>query len=137
MGKPKVKREGDTPHIEAADHADNGLADLCLYHWAPRERRKQILKMGLVPGSRSVSGDWKPPYVCFSDDPLLAWTLSGKIHPEIEKWDLWMVFGTTPSHWELILDTYVNTGRHYIKEYRVYERIKKRNVIYIASRDGG
>lgn len=82
----------------------------------------------------SVAREWKPPYVCFSDDPHLAWTLSGKVHPEIEQWDLWMVCHYSVDRWEIIFDTYYDTGRHYIKEYRVYDRIPKRNVLWIAER---
>ena len=119
----------------AADHAAHGLADLCLYHWSPRSRRGQIQRRGLVPGSHSVAREWRPPYICFSDDALLAWNLSGRIHTEIAEWDLWMCFYQDVDRWEIILDTYIEWPlRHYVKEYRVYHRIFKRHVHWIASR---
>jgi len=119
------------PSQQSAVH----LADLCLYHWSPRARRNGILRSGFVPGSNSLAREWKPPYICFSDNADLAWYLSGRIHPEIKDWDLWMVYPSQGiDRWELIFDTYPESGRHYIKEYRVYERIYKRHVQYIGSR---
>lgn len=108
--------------------------DLCFYHWSPTERRKRIQRHGFLPGSLSLDGDWRPPHTCFSDEPQLAWILSGKIHPEIHEWDLWMVFAHDLEHYEQILDTFIDSGRHYVKEYRVYHRIPKRHIHYIATR---
>ena len=118
----------------AGDIAAAGLSDLNLYHWSPRSRQKQILRYGLMPGKPSLQGEWKPPYVCFADDVRLAWLLSGALHPEIPEWDLWQVYSVDAGRWEAIFDTYVNTGRHFVKEYRVYHRIYKRHVHYLASR---
>lgn len=118
-----------------SERAFGHVADLLLYHWSPRSRRQSIERSGFVPGSRSLQGDWRPPYVCFSDDPVLAWALSGAIHPEIEQWDLWAVHPDDVGQWEIIFDTYVSSGRHYIKEYRVYHRVFKRHLNYVASRD--
>ena len=111
-----------------------GLADLCFYHWSPSARRKGILRSGFLPGSRSLQGDWRPPFTCFADDALLAWNLSGRLHPEVVEWDLWMCYPEDVERWEAIFDTYYDTGRHFIKEYRVYHRIFKRHVHYVASR---
>lgn len=111
--------------------------DLCLYHWSPTRNRSGINRHGLRPGQKTLQGDWRPPYVCFSDDPLLAWTLSGDMWPDISSWDLWMVHvpsATTLKHFEVILDTFPDTGRHYVKEYRVYERVYKRDLHYLATR---
>lgn len=41
---------------------------------------------------------------------------------------------TSFKHYEIITDTYVSTGRHYIKEYRVYDRVYKRDLTYLATR---
>lgn len=65
---------------------------------------------------------------------MLAWHLSGRLDPAIDAWDLWQVLAYELNGYEMILDTFVNTGRHYIKEFRIYERIPKRNVRYVASR---
>lgn len=111
--------------------------DLVLYHWSPTANRKSINRVGLDIGKRSLQGMWRPPYVCFSDDPYLAWVLSGRLWPEIKLWDLWMCHfpsQTSFDHYECITDTFVNTGRHYIKEYRVYTRVFKRDLTYIATR---
>lgn len=112
----------------------NDLADLCFYHWSPQSRRNSINHQGLIPGCLSLQGDWRPPYVSFSDDANLAWALSGAIHSEINKWDLWMCYPERVGSWEIIFDTYPFTNRHYIKEYRVYHRVFKRHVDYLASR---
>lgn len=111
--------------------------DLCLYHWSPISNRAKINRFGLRPGVRSLQGDWRPPYVCFSDDPWLAWVLSGKMWPTIKKWDLWMChFPSQDSfdHYEIITDTYIHSGKPFVKEYRVYTRVYKRDLIYIATR---
>jgi hypothetical protein len=108
--------------------------DFGLYHWSPTSRRKQIERYGFRPSMRSLDGAWKPPYVCFSDTPHLAWQLSGRIHPEVKEWDLWMTWSSIPSGMESILEAFKNRPGHYIKEYRVYERIYKRDIWYVASR---
>lgn len=104
-----------------------------LYHWAPTARRKQITRHGLRPSSRSVDGLWKPPYVCFSDNPSLAWSLSGRFHPEITPWDLWMTWSDVPAGYEALP---FDGGAAGVKEYRVYERIYKRNLWRVGSRPG-
>jgi hypothetical protein len=111
--------------------------DLVLYHWSPTANRASINKVGLDVGKRSLQGDWRPPYVCFSDEPWVAWCLSGAMWPEVDSWDLWMCyerFQTSFNHYEIITDTYRNTGRHYVKEYRIYTRVFKRDLTYIATR---
>ncbi len=111
--------------------------DLCFYHWSPSKNRKSIEHDGLAPGRLSLQGDWRPPYVAFSAEPVLAWTLSGRMYPSIESWDLWMMntcSQTSVEHWEAILEMYPDTRRHYIKEYRIYGRIFKRDLHYIGSR---
>jgi len=107
---------------------------LCLYHWSPTSRRKAIERSGLVPGSWSIDRDWKPPHICYSANPHLAFDLSVRIHPEIESWDLWMVFAEDAKSFEAILELYTFSDKHYIKEYRVYSRIYKRHVHYIGTR---
>lgn len=107
-----------------------------LYHWAPRSRRAGIVRYGLCPGQLSLDRDWRPPHVCLSDDPLLAWYLSGRLHPEIDEWDLWMVFTERVGKAEAILELYRDRSGHYVKEWRVYHRIYKRDLHYLATRKG-
>lgn len=111
--------------------------DINLFHWSPSRNRNRIRHDGLKTGVKSLQGDWRPPYVCFSDDPILAWYLSGEMWPDIKEWDLWMCHvpsQTSFDHWEIILDTYYQTGRHYVKEYRIYTRVFKRDLHYVGSR---
>ncbi len=111
--------------------------DLVLYHWSPTSNRSSINKYGLLTHRLTLQGEWRPPFISFSDDPFLAWIMSGQMWPRINNWDLWMCHDpsqTSYKHLEVITDTYVDTGRHYIKEYRVYTRVYKRDLIYIATR---
>lgn len=113
-------------------------SDRILYHWSPSSNRAQINRYGLRINLRSLQGDFRPPYVCFSDDPWLAWVLSGRMWPDIKRWDLWMCnveHQTSFPHWEIITDTYIHTDRSYIKEYRVYCRVYKRDLILLATRE--
>lgn len=110
------------------------MVSTLLYHWAPTERRKAIKKRGLVPGSWSTDRLWRPPYVCFADSPSLAWVLSGGTARgrEHSSWDLWMVWSDRLNGYEeLRFDD--EPGK--VKEYRVYERVYKRDVWYVATRD--
>lgn len=111
--------------------------DLIIYHWSPTSNRASINKIGLDINRKTLQGVWRPPYVCFSDDPKLAWYLSGRLWPEINSWDLWMCHVSSQNsfdHYEVITDTYVDSGRHYIKEYRVYSRIYKRDLYYLGTK---
>lgn len=110
------------------------MEDFPLYHWSPKDRRKEISKRGFMPGSRSVDNQWKPPFICFASDPELAWSLSGGIHQEIEDWDLWVMWSSTPDGYEEIKDHYPDTHREYVKEYRVYERVFKRDIWFAGTR---
>lgn len=104
-----------------------------LYHWSPVERRKQIARRGLVPGSLSRDRDWRPPYICFSDSPSLAWGLSGGLGRDKrhKSWDLWMMWSDVPGGYE---EMPFDHDPSWIKEYRVYERIFKRDIWWVATR---
>jgi hypothetical protein len=111
--------------------------DLLLYHWSPTRNRNSINHRGLLTHRRTLQGEWKPPYICFSEDPILGWTLSGEMWQEIKSWDLWMTncnAQTSFDHYEIITDTFVDTGRYYVKEYRIYTRVYKRDLIYLGTR---
>lgn len=111
--------------------------ELVLYHWSPTSNRSNINRNGLLTHRKTLQGDWRPPYICFCDDPLLGWILSGKMWPEIKSWDLWMCYmpsQTSFDHYEIITDTFHDTGRHFVKEYRIYNRVYKRDLNYIGTR---
>lgn len=132
----KTTRKHDDPSVGSNLPKVPNL-DLVLYHWSPTTNRRSIERLGLTPGRKTLQGDWRPPYIALSDEPRLAWFLSGRMYPEIPSWDLWMVyneFQDSYEHMEIITDTYPTTGRTFVKEYRIYERIYKRDVNYIATR---
>lgn len=107
-----------------------------LYHWSPTSRRKSILRRGIDVGQWSPDRIWKPPCSCWASNPELGWALSGALTREkkIESWDLWMTWSDVPKSFEEIVDYYRNSNRSYVKEYRVYERIFKRDLWYVATR---
>lgn len=115
-----------------------------LYHWSPRDRRKSIWRLGLMPGKKPTcmtgeSGDeeldkamreWRAPYVCLGTSPSIAWGLSGDIFGEpLQLWDLWQV------QLEANDEVHVNPifGRH-VTEVRVHNRIYKSRVWWVAER---
>ena len=100
-----------------------------LYHWSPIERRSRIKRYGMLPGSHSVTKEWKPPYTCWSDSPSLAWALSGMMHGKGREWDLWTMWSNVPKGYELLT---FDDGEP--KEYRVYERVFKRDIWYVGTR---
>lgn len=107
-----------------------------LYHWAPANRRKQIIRYGLRPSMRSTTssmdGYHKVPYICFADSPSWAWALSGDMLNALkDKWDLWMTW------LDRIKEPIVHatpdrpSGLYEVRtEFRVY----KRNLWYVGSR---
>ncbi len=112
-------------------------SDLVFYHWSLTKNRSSINKLGLMINRLTLQGEWRLPFISFSDDPWLGWTLSGNMFPEIKERDLWMCHvpsQTSFEHYEILTDTYPETGRHFIKEYRVYTRVYKRDLIYLATR---
>ncbi len=102
-----------------------------LFHWSPVERRKQIEREGLCPGKLSRCKQWRPPYVCFSKSPSMAWGLSCIGRDKQGMWDLWMMWSDdVPNGWEVLSTD--GSGRP--TEYRIYERIKKSRIWYVGSR---
>lgn len=104
-----------------------------LFHWSPTTRRKQIIRRGLVPGSRSVDGLWRPPYVAFADTPSLAFALA-KHREDITSWDLWMVWKSSIQGGFEMLPYDDGEAVNTCKEYRVYDRIWKRDCWYVGTR---
>lgn len=105
------------------------MTNFALYHWSPAERRKQIVKYGLRPGSVSSDRLWRPPYVCFADSPYRAWLLIGRYRPEIRDWDLWHTSSGDLDGYEVIPS---DDGEP--REYRVYHRVFKRHLWMVGSR---
>lgn len=96
---------GETPYDEVArlirDAANLQDAILALspyrelFHWAPRARRKQIIRYGLRPRMRTTAttglDGWRAPWTCFADSPSWAWALSGdQPNAPAGDYDLWV-----------------------------------------------
>lgn len=110
-----------------------------LFHWAPTERRKQIIRYGLRPSMKAtvsfIDGVWSAPYICLADTPSWAWGLSGQMSwTPVGQWDLW----------QTTLDLVRGCGKvtvlpsddrpSGIYEVRVEGRIYKRHLWYVGSR---
>jgi hypothetical protein len=109
-----------------------------LFHWSPTERRDGITRRGLLPGQpRSThvgpleDPDYRAPFVCLAEDPAWAWELSGIHRPDVESWDLWQVHLADGHKLRCVL------GVRMVHEWRVYDRIHKRGVLYVATRTTG
>ena len=107
-----------------------------LFHWYPVSRRESILRHGLCPGKLSRDKQWRPPYVCFSSSPSLAWRLSAGFSERRGKWDLWQVWSDQLDGWETIPYDDGKKNRYpFPKEHRVYHRIPKRNIWHVGTRE--
>lgn len=102
------------------------------YHWSRTERRPQVLHDGFKPGSWSRDRVWKPPYICFADNPALAWSLSGALDASGLSWDLWMTWSDAVTGYEVLF--FDGLANQVPKEYRVYERIHKRKIWLVGTR---
>jgi len=107
-----------------------------LYHWSPRKRREGILRNGLCPHKPGVLTQWKPPYVCFSDSPSLAWALSAEFARKKHFWDLWMVWSNQVEPYEMISNIVTEVGTCKPTEYRIYKRVPKSKIWFVGSRYG-
>lgn len=99
------------------------------YHWAPTSRRKAIERRGLVPGSRSRNGAWRPPFVCLSRDPAYAIASTDAQVPIAEPMDLWKL--------DLAELDLPREEFDWHDEMRFYERIPARFLTLLATRDFG
>lgn len=109
------------------------MAEENWYHWSPTVNRRNINHRGLLPGRWSRDRLWKPPYICLAHRPSLAWGLSGDMDraKQFKSWDLWEVWLD-----DRVYET-VKSKDETINEIRVYERIYKRHVWYVATRHLG
>lgn len=97
-----------------------------LFHWAPTERRKQIIRHGLRPSMRGTTAadqSWRAPHVCFAESPSWAWALSGYFSPHIKRWDLWQTY-----YGDLVEPKVIKTydKQHIVHEIRTSHRVYKR-----------
>lgn len=101
-----------------------------LYHWSPTERRKGIERFGLVPGKLSTDRLWRPPYVALAPSPAEAWQMSGDTArgAAVASWDLWQVWLNVPGE-------AIPYDDGSMREMRVYERVYKRDVWLVATRE--
>ena len=96
------------------------------YHWAPASRRRAIERRGLVPGSRSRDGAWRPPFVCLSREPAYAIASTDAQSPVTEPMDLW----------QLDLDEAGPREEFdWHDEIRIYERVPARLLTLLATRE--
>lgn len=103
-----------------------------LYHWAPRSRRKSILRHGLCPNKPSHEyPGWRPPYVCFALYPSCAWQLSAAHTKRKGKYDLWCVWSDKAKPFVKIN---VN-DRWWLDEYRVRHRLPASKVWFVGTRE--
>lgn len=112
-----------------------------LYHWSPRDRRKSIDRLGLVPGKRNHNGptyhdpdspgagEYRQESVSFSLDPATAWAYSHGTWKSTGTFDLWQVW--------LEPDDEVHVQPMWgdrIVEVRVANRIKKSRLRWVGER---
>lgn len=108
---------------------------LPLFHWSPRDRRKQILRYGLRPKMRAVThqGDahWRAMWICLADTPRWAWSLSGaQRSAPAGEWDLWSTSMDRLTDPRVLPADWAN-GIH---EVRTAHRIFKRDLWLVATR---
>lgn len=102
-----------------------------LYHWSPSKNRASIKKYGLVPGKKSVCGQWNPSYICFSRYPTVSWALSAT-HQKPQSWDLWCCW----SNVAVPLDhTHKGKENWWMAEYRTPNRIPKSKLWFVGTRE--
>jgi len=102
-----------------------------LYHWSPVSRRKSIQRHGLCPGKKSRDGSWRPPYLCFSRFPTVAWGVSATHSGKRGRWDLWCVWSHQVGEY---MTRNVN-GKWWTREYRSFQRVPMSALWLVGSRD--
>lgn len=108
-----------------------------LYHWAPTERRVEIIQKGLRTYSKPTvqSGRLRWPYICCGFTPSGAWGLSGdfmrdrETQDPIDEWDLWQVTLPEMAHWEIR-----NDFGPKMQEIKVFTSVPADHVWWVAQR---
>lgn len=134
------------PGLEGSPGCEGREEPWWLYHWSPVTRRTGIAARGLVPGMAQTTNpvdpaanggvQWRAPYICLAADPAWGWGLSGHQRgAPAGEWDLWQVRIPTGARFET-LDAGCCCEGHggRVREVRVYDRIYKRNVLWVAAR---
>jgi hypothetical protein len=133
---------GETPldHVELLERdwteATAALTECeprrALFHWAPRARRGQILRLGLVPGRRPTTSSSRTSCICFADSPSWAWALSGEQRAApAGEWDLWQTSLDLLQEPVVLPSTDRSSGIH---EVRTVTRVPKRDLWWVGSR---
>ena len=74
---------------------------------------------------------WKAPYICFAYTPSMAWALSGDMNPRIKSWDLWQTRDNRLLGYEE-MPVWMDSE---VLEVRTYNRVYKRDLWYVGTRD--
>lgn len=106
-----------------------------LYHWSPKENRKDIQQNGIQISHQCLDEvDFQPHYVCLGTTPYRAWRLlpvKTNEPNEYQYWDLWQV--TIQDNDKLRIRG--DTGSAIISEIRVFNTICPSQIWYIGTRD--
>lgn len=104
-----------------------------LFHWAPKSRRRSILKHGLKIGMKQAchSKGWRANYLCFSDWPVYAWTYSAGTTWVRQEWDLWVVRSDCVGRITYRFDM---KGQQ-PAELRTWQDIPPESIAYVATRE--
>ena len=106
-----------------------------LYHWSPVARRASILRHGLCPRKKSWSIDqWRPPYLCFSRTPSMAWGQSAVHSGKTGAWDLWCVWSSQIGPYATVNPSKTPRKDWHTTEYRSFRRISIRHVWHVGVR---
>lgn len=80
--------------------------------------------------------EWRAPYICLATDPAWGWALSGgQSGAPAGEWDLWLVRIPEGVRFDRLDAGCVCPGHGgRVHEVRVYDRLFKRDVLWVASR---
>jgi hypothetical protein len=101
-----------------------------LYHWAPLSRLKSIRRHGLRIGSLTLSREWRPPWLCFSDSPARALMLC----THIPVGTVLVLFEVFPQLRHRVYRVCRDRARKLIPEWRIYDNVSPSRIFRIASR---
>ena len=105
-----------------------------LYHWSPRSRRASILRGGLRMKQRSPDRSWRPPYLCWSKFPNMAWSLSATHGPKMQVWDLWCAWSDRVGKLKRC-NFYPDRRKSWFNdEYRSYENVPAKRTWLVGTR---
>lgn len=101
-----------------------------LFHWSPAARRPAIQRRGLRINSTPAVQSFRCGYICLSQSPSQAWSLSAGVFGERgEEWDCWQV--SLDHHDEVHVREFWGNR---MEELRVHNHIPKSRVWLVGSR---